>query len=83
MEFPRVWGEHNLVEAFPNAFLGVILPSKCFDVMPKLKRGRKFDWLYYQCSAQQRLEKVVESIGYDGLNGQLPIRSVCGTLLTR
>ena len=35
-----------IVEAFPNAFLGVLLPEEEFRSMPKLKRGKKFDWLY-------------------------------------
>jgi hypothetical protein len=38
----------GIVEAFPNAFLGVCLDDQCYCAMPKLRRGRKFDWLYQQ-----------------------------------
>ena len=35
-----------MVEAFPNAFLGVVLPEEIYAARPKLPRGAKFDWLY-------------------------------------
>jgi Protein of unknown function (DUF429) len=35
-----------IVEAFPNAFLAVLLPEEDFKSAPKLKRGQRFDWLY-------------------------------------
>ena len=57
-KFPRVWGAHNLVEAFPNAFMGVLLPSDCFDRLPKLGRGKKFEWLYDECRERKTLESV-------------------------
>jgi hypothetical protein len=38
----------RIVEAFPNAFLGVCVPEDAFERMPKLRRGKKFDWLYDQ-----------------------------------
>ena len=47
-EFPRVLPERNIVEAFPNAFLGVVVPRDRYDEMPRLRRGKKFDWLYDQ-----------------------------------
>lgn len=47
-EFPRVRPERNIVEAFPNAFLGVVVPRDRYDEMPRLRRGKKFDWLYDQ-----------------------------------
>ena len=42
--FPRVFADHNIVEAFPNAFIGVTLPDAEFESTPG--RGDKFDWLY-------------------------------------
>lgn len=48
--FPRIFGQRNIVEAFPNAFLGVSLPAQVFDVAPA--RGEKFDWLYDRWLAQ-------------------------------
>lgn len=35
-----------VIEAFPNAFLAVLLPQEDFRSAPKLRRGRRFDWLY-------------------------------------
>jgi hypothetical protein len=36
----------SIVEAFPNAFLGVLTPDPDLLAAPKFKRGRRFDWLY-------------------------------------
>jgi predicted RNase H-like nuclease len=44
--FPAVFPRCGVVEAFPNAFLGVVLPEEIYAVRPKLPRGAKFDWLY-------------------------------------
>ncbi|MGB8628891.1 MAG: hypothetical protein WCD69_05805 [Xanthobacteraceae bacterium] len=45
--FPRV-RKGPIIEAFPNAFLGVCLADDVFALMPSLQRGKKFDWLYEQ-----------------------------------
>lgn len=45
-QYPTVYPAHNIVEAFPNAFLGVCLDDAAYSAMPKLRRGRKFDWVY-------------------------------------
>jgi hypothetical protein len=42
----RVWQDAPIVEAFPNAFLGVVLPDDAYITATKIKRGGKFDWLY-------------------------------------
>jgi predicted nuclease with RNAse H fold len=42
----RVWPDAPIVEAFPNAFLGVVLPDDDYANPPQMKRGGKFDWLY-------------------------------------
>jgi hypothetical protein len=43
---PRVQRERNVVEAFPNCFMGVMLPDDCFrNPIPRLSRGEKFGWL--------------------------------------
>jgi hypothetical protein len=62
-QFPRVWGTSNLIEAFPNAFMGVLLPGGCFDRMPKLRRGQKFEWLYDECLKRKTLNSVIDVIG--------------------
>lgn len=43
---PLVLSPRNIVEAFPNAFLGVCVSNEQYTGMPSLRRGRKFDWLY-------------------------------------
>jgi hypothetical protein len=43
---PLVLGPRNVIEAFPNAFLGVCVSAGQYDEMPRLRRGHKFDWLY-------------------------------------
>ncbi len=36
----------QVVEAFPNLFLGVLVSDEDYRSIPKLRRGQKFDWLY-------------------------------------
>jgi predicted nuclease with RNAse H fold len=43
---PRVWPDAPIVEAFPNAFLGVAVPDNDYLAATKIKRGGRFDWLY-------------------------------------
>lgn len=38
-----------IVEAFPNAFLGVLLPEARF-ALPAAGKRKKFDWLYYHAA---------------------------------
>jgi hypothetical protein len=47
------------VEAFPNAFLGVLMPEEKIVLAPKFKRGRRFDWLYDQMVTTGRLESLL------------------------
>jgi hypothetical protein len=47
------------VEAFPNAFLGVLMPEEELALAPKFKRGRRFDWLYAQVVTTGRLESLL------------------------
>jgi hypothetical protein len=55
--FPRV-RKGPIIEAFPNAFLGVCLDDDVFEGMPLLRRGRKFDWLYEQWKSKRLVEKL-------------------------
>ena len=54
--FPRVFGQRNIVEAFPNGFLGVCLRESVFQSCPQ--RAEKFDWLYEQWLSNRTLEQV-------------------------
>ena len=51
-----VYREGPIVEAFPNAFLGVLMPEVELLAAPRFKRGRRFDWLYEQMVTTGRLE---------------------------
>ncbi len=47
-----------VIEAFPNAFLGVCLEDEVFGKMPVLNRGEKFDWLYYHWREKRLVKKL-------------------------
>jgi hypothetical protein len=51
--------EGPIVEAFPNAFLGVLVPEGELALAPKFRRGRRFDWLYDQMVATGRLKSLL------------------------
>jgi len=63
-DFPRMIDGMNIVEAFPNAFLGVMLSDSCYDYCygetPGPGRGKKFDWLYQKCCAEDVFGKFME-----------------------
>jgi hypothetical protein len=59
---PRIDGLGNIVEAFPNAFLGVCLPDSVYQAMPRLRRGRKFDWLYDAWRAEGLFDSLTRSL---------------------
>lgn len=46
-------------EAFPNAFLAVLLPENEFRSAPRLKRGQRFDWLYERAVETGRLSSTL------------------------
>ena len=48
-----------IVEAFPNVFLGVLMSEEELTSGPKLKRGRRFDWLYDQVVTTGRLGSML------------------------
>jgi hypothetical protein len=49
----------SIVDAFPNGFLGVLMPEEELLSAPRLKRRRRFDWLYERLVASGRLESVL------------------------
>jgi hypothetical protein len=48
----------NIVEAFPNAFIGVLLDEKCFSVQ-RMPRRRKFDYLYERACEEGIFDKIL------------------------
>ena len=57
----RVWLGAPIVEAFPNAFLGVVVPDDDYLTPTKIKRGGKFDWLYKRWIHQSLFRSVVRA----------------------
>lgn len=53
----------KIVEAFPNAFLGVLLDDDVYLDPPKLRRGKKFDWLYDECAKRELFAELIRSAG--------------------
>lgn len=58
----------HIVEAFPNAFLGVLLPEARFAT-PAAGKRKKFDWLYDHAVDSGVLRNVFHAIGW--INGAL------------
>jgi hypothetical protein len=58
-DFPeaQVVQDFNIVEAFPNAFLGVLVSENVYAARGWLKRG-KFDWLYEHFVAHELIERI-------------------------
>lgn len=64
--YPQIQAELHVVEAFPNAFLGVMLPDDQYpDPMPKLKRGGKFEWLLERWRRQGCVQALQTALNWD------------------
>ncbi len=63
LPFPTIVPDCGVIEAFPNAFLGVAVPDQIFVERPKLPRGAKFDWLYDQWIALDLFSEAVLRCG--------------------
>jgi hypothetical protein len=59
----------NIVEAFPNAYLGVCLSAEVYGRMAKLRRGRKFDWLYDHWVGLRLFRGVIAELRVGSLEG--------------
>jgi hypothetical protein len=56
--------EGPIVEAFPNAFLGVLMPEVEMLTASQFKRGHRFDWLYDRMVTTGSLESLLsENLG--------------------
>lgn len=55
----RIWPDAPIVEAFPNAFLGVVVPDDDYVIATRVKRGGKFDWLYHRWIDRGLFPRVV------------------------
>ncbi|THK38904.1 DUF429 domain-containing protein [Ensifer sp. MPMI2T] len=52
-----------IIEAFPNAFLGVLLENERFAISRAAKR-RKFDWLYDHAVESRVFDRLLRAIGW-------------------
>jgi hypothetical protein len=56
------------LEAFPNAFLGVLVPGVKLLTAPRFKRGHRFGWLYDRMVTTGSLESLLsENLGLPGV----------------
>ena len=60
---PHVISSLPIVEAFPNAFIGVMLSDGSFTVDKALKR-KKFDWLYGHAIRERVFESLLSHIDW-------------------
>lgn len=56
--------ECGLVEAFPNAFLGVLLPDEIYDDCPRPAQERKSDWMYREAAERGALARLLADLGW-------------------
>lgn len=59
-----VFDDVAIIEAFPNAFLGVLLSDQTFATRP-VRRGKKFDWMYDQAIEACLFAKLMSVISWD------------------
>jgi hypothetical protein len=59
---PQVVAEKNIIEAFPNGFLGVAVPEGTYAAAPG--RGDKFDWLYEEWCQQGILGRLKDELDW-------------------
>lgn len=65
-DYPQIQAGLHVVEAFPNAFLGVMLSDSDYpNPMPRLKRGGKFEWLLERARDGQFLRRLRDELGWD------------------
>lgn len=61
---PRALPGVPIVEAFPNTFLGVLLPAQTFDGSGTLKIRTRSDWLYEAATGQGALQRLLEDLDW-------------------
>ena len=54
-----------IVEAFPNAFLGVLLDDADYQVIGRVSRGEKFDRIYERAVLTGRTRSLLEELGWE------------------
>ncbi len=58
----------NIIEAFPNAFLGVMLDKRVYETRPRLRRGKKFDWLYREAVGAHLFDALLDRLNWKNVD---------------
>jgi predicted nuclease with RNAse H fold len=66
----------QVVEAFPNAFLGVMLDNKTYAAFEKIPRGKKSDIFFAQASRDHTFDRLFECLGWDDMVLRAQIQEV-------
>lgn len=61
----RRHGGVRVVEAFPNAFLGVMLDDKTYAAFERIPRGKKSDIFFAQACRDGTFDRLFECLGWD------------------
>ena len=60
----HVVAKDKIVEAFPNAFLGVLLDDDDYIAMDKIERGNKSDAYYARLAARHGFDPIFDLLGW-------------------
>jgi predicted nuclease with RNAse H fold len=66
----------RVVEAFPNAFLGIMLDDKTYAAFERIPRGKKSDIFFAQACRDRSFERLFECLGWDDVILLKQIRTV-------
>jgi predicted nuclease with RNAse H fold len=69
-----------VVEAFPNAFLGVLLDDNTYGAFQKIPRGRKSDIFFAQAFHDRSFDRIFECLGWDDVILRKQIRTVADAI---
>ena len=62
---PEVFPEVPIIEAFPNTFLGVLVPETLYFTNIKDKKQARSDWLYERAVECGALARVLRRLGWN------------------
>jgi predicted nuclease with RNAse H fold len=65
-----------VIEAFPNAFLGVMLDDKTYAAFETIPRGKKSDIFFTEASRGRTFDRLFECLGWDDLILREQIRAI-------
>lgn len=53
-----------IVEAFPNTFLGVLLPEAAYECWDRIENERKSDWMYRKIAERDTFKVLLADLGW-------------------